>query len=117
MNGHPKMTREIRSSQRLVRKILVEIDENTGSPQLLHGSSDVSITDNGVGDYTLTITEPGNRLLGVQVTVKTADAIAQVGTASASSVQILGFDATDGTTAKEIDCYVEITISHAADAT
>jgi len=113
--GTSRTVRALKSSQRLTRLILVEIDENTGSPQLLTGAQDVSITDNGTGDYTLTITDPGTRLVNVQITPATADVIAQVGTRSASSVQCLFFDATDGTTAKESDAFVMIAVSDAAD--
>lgn len=114
--GH--MTRSVKSPQRMVEVLCAEIDENSGSPQLVTGGQDFTITDNGTGDYTLTFAKSSPQaVLAVHVTPKAAagDLIATVGTVSTSAVQVLGWDGTDGTTAKEMDCYVTVVVRHAAD--
>lgn len=118
MWGIGKQLRSIKSSQRLVEVLCAEIDENGGTPQFVTGGEDFSLTDNGAGDYTLTLLRGiPERILAVHVTPKAAagDVIASVGTVSATAAQILLWDGTDGTTAKDADCYVTIIVSHAAD--
>ncbi|MBR9701038.1 hypothetical protein GOV11_04190 [Candidatus Woesearchaeota archaeon] len=110
--------RSAKSSQRLVEVMAAEIDENSGTPIFVSGGQDFTITDTGVGDYLLTFSRvPPSRIMSVQVTPKAAagDVIASVGAVSATSVQILLWDGTDGTTAKDADCYVSMVVSHAAD--
>ena len=48
----------IRSAQRRERRIPVGIDADASSPALLDTTSAVTLTRNGAGDYTLTITDP-----------------------------------------------------------
>ena len=74
-----------------------------------------SLVDNNTGDYTLTFDVPFAATPVVQLTSATADSIALIGTLTASSVQIRGFDATDGTTAKDIVVHVSIIGSEVAD--
>lgn len=67
-------------------------------------TTDASLTDTGVGDYLLTFSTPFvDALSSVVGSSHTADSVLNIGTVTASTIQILGFDATDGTTAKDID--------------
>jgi hypothetical protein len=95
-----------------------EIDGNTGTPVFVTGGEDFSITDNGVGDYTLTLLRNiPQRVLSVTVTPKSAtgDVIATIGAVTTSTFQILLWDGTDGTTAKDADCYVNVIVSDSSD--
>lgn len=101
------MRRSIESSQRKVR--VVSLSANAAGTELSGlDKLQASLTDTGTGDKLITLDEAFAEAPQVQVSVKTADSIAQVGTVTASTVQILTFDATDGTTAK--DAIVDILI-------
>lgn len=99
--------RPILGRQRLPHIIGARVD-GTGTASMLEGGQEITLTDNGTGDYTLTFGTAFARVPVVVASPLTADAIIQIGTISASAVQILGFDATDGTTAKDIDFHVMI---------
>ena len=66
-----------------------------------------SLTDSGTGDYLLTFDRAFDSLVAVVATPLTAAVNTQVGTITHTdgtigpSIQILGFDDTDGTTAKD----------------
>ena len=66
-----------------------------------------TLTDSGTGDYLLTFDRAFDSLVSVVATPLTADVNVQVGTITHTdgtvgpSIQILGFDDTDGTTAKD----------------
>ena len=114
-----RSVREIQASgvlnrQRLVHMIAGRV-QGTGTAAMLEGGNELTLTDNGTGDYTLAISPAYARVPTVLCQSLTADAIAQVGTISASSIQVLGFDATDGTTAKDIDFHILIVGSDAED--
>lgn len=102
------MRRSIESSQRRLRQVNV-IASADGSTLSGLDALQCTLTDTGTGDKLITLNEGfASDDLVVQVSVATADAVAQIGTITASSVQILTFDATDGTTAK--DAIVHVTI-------
>lgn len=110
-------TREVRNMQRGPRVIAVEID-GTGTAGLDIGSArEVTLTDSGTGDYLLTFTTPFARAPVVVATPQGAsgDVIATIGTKTASAVQILCWDGTDGTTAKDAEVEVMILGFDAAD--
>lgn len=112
-----QVSSDVTSRQRAVRMIHASVD-GTGTAALNFGSQEVSLTDNGTGDYTLTISEPfASTRMCVVATSRTADVVIQHDptSLSASRVDIKCFDSTDGTTAKDADFDVIIVGSDAAD--
>ena len=107
------MERSIKSKQRSVVEFNV-IANAAGTALSGLDQNQVSLTDTGTGDKLLTLPEALQDAV-VQVSVATADAVAQVGTITSTSVQILTFDATDGTTAKDAIVHVRIIGSKIAD--
>jgi len=107
------MERSIKSKQRQVVEFNV-IANAAGTALSGLDQNQVTMTDTGTGDKLITLPEPLNDAV-VQVSVATADAIAQVGTITSTSVQVLSFDATDGTTAKDAIVHIRIIGSKVAD--
>lgn len=110
------MKREIMSYQRLERRIPFKVT-GTGTAAINVGGEHLTLVDNGTGDYTLTLVEGASRAVICLANTMTADSIVQIGTCNATSAQILGFDATDGTTAKDIVVCGEIIAWDSADET
>lgn len=108
------MLREIKGSQRLARMLAIKVDGVT--PAILIGKQDVSLTDNGTGDYTLTLAKPLARAPVVVATSQTADAVCEVAAASATAVQILVKDPST-LAAKDAIIHVMILGSDAVDET
>lgn len=108
--------RSVQSRQRLVHMIAGRVD-GTGTAEILEGGNEMSLTDNGTGDYTLTFGQAFQRVPTVVVTPigASGDVVATLGTLSASAVQILCWDGTDGTTAKDADFHVMIVGSDGPD--
>lgn len=50
------MLREVKTSQRLPRMLAIKVDGV--APAILVGKFDATLTDNGIGDYTLTLAKP-----------------------------------------------------------
>lgn len=107
--------RSIQSRQRLTHMIASRVD-GTGTAALLSGSNELTLTDNGTGDYTLTYAVPFKQVPVVVALSKTADSILILAASAVGSCQITAFDATDGTTAKDVDFDILILGSDAADA-
>lgn len=103
------MKRSIQSNQRKVVQLHV-IANAAGTALTGLDAAQVSLTDTGTGDKLITLDERLNDIV-VSVSVGTADAIAQIGTINEANktIQILTFDATDGTTAKDAIVHVQIT--------
>jgi len=104
--------RGVQNRQRLVHEIHALLD-GTGTAALTHGGQELTLTDNGTGDYTLTLRVPARRILAVHATPLTADCAVQVGTVAVGSVQLLATDL--AAAAKDADMYVTIVVSDAAD--
>lgn len=92
------MLREIKGTQRLPRMLAISVD-GTGTASIVEGSTDVSLTDNGTGDYTLTFAKALARTPVVVASPLTADRFAQIHTVSASAVTIKTFKVSDQTAA------------------
>lgn len=109
-------SRELRARQRLMHVIAGRVD-GTGTASVLEGSNELTLTDNGTGDYTLTFGTAYERIPTVLVTPigASGDIVATLGTLSTSAAQILLWDGTDGTTAKDGDFHVMIIGSNAED--
>lgn len=100
------MLRNLKSTQRRPRMIAVQLAWSGGVPSVVSGlgSTDVTVTDNGTGDVTLTFVQPFKR-----APIVTASPVAAAGDAivclqaqpSATAVRLVVFDGTDGTTAKD----------------
>ena len=110
-----RFQRSVKAGQARVHVIPARVD-GTGTAAILSGGQELTLVDNGVGDYTLTFA-PGAfaAVPTILVTPVTDETICRIGTLSASSVQILCDDATDGTTAKDADFHVMIVGSDSAD--
>lgn len=91
--------------QRLSRLIAGRVD-GTGTASIVEGGNEMSLTDNGVGDYTLTFTVPFQRVPVVNAMAIGAAAMCTIGTISASAVQILVWDAAG--VAADADFHVQI---------
>ena len=97
----------VESHQNQVRDIEVKID-GTGTAAVLFGANHVTLTDNGTGDYTLTLVKPGQQTLFVSVTPLTKVYV-QLASVSATAVQILTFS--DAGSATDADFYALIRVS------
>lgn len=107
--------RTVKSPQRLIRAMSAKVD-GTGTVALSGTcANDMSLTDNGTGDYTLTFDVAYERVPEVLVTPVTADVVARIGTVAAGSVQILLAKASDQA-AVDGDFHVLIIGSDALDA-
>lgn len=107
------MKRSIKSNQRQVVEYNV-IANAAGTALTGLDALEVTMTDTGTGDKLITLPE-GLNDLSVQLTSGTADAIVQVGTTTSTTVQVLSYDATDGTTAKDAIVHICIKGSLTAD--
>ena len=96
------LLRKMEAPQRRQIAIAYQIDETAGTPALAIGSQDGALTDNGVGDYTITFDTPFNRAPIVMATCKESGRIVNTGTVSTTAAQILVFQA-DGSTAEDAD--------------
>jgi hypothetical protein len=110
------MLREIKSTQRLVRQLLFRV-QGTGTAAILEGVRDASLVDNGTGDWTLTFTKAFLRtpVISVDPIAAAGDIIVCIKAVSTTSVQINGFDGTDGTTAKDCDFHLMVSGFDTAD--
>ena len=110
------LQRPLKIEQRSCIMKVFEILDTAGTPSLAVGATDGTIADNGVGDYTITFSEPFERVMGAQITPKESGRIANVAALSTTAVQVELFQA-DGTTAEDASCYVWVMGSLAADET
>jgi len=109
------MKRSIKSPQRLVRMLSAQL---TGTGTAALGgtcANQLSLVDNGTGDYSITFDSAFEQIPEVVVTPQTADTIVQIDNKAKTGVDILCFDATDGTTAKDAVVDVMILGSDALD--
>ena len=112
------MLRSTKSPQREVRFIDARVD-GTGTASITTGGQHLTLTDNGTGDYTLTLVSPGERLLGAWFTPIDADVTPQIdiSDSSKSAVNVV-FKDLDGTpSATDCDFFALIAVSDAADET
>jgi len=107
--------KELRGTQRKARILALRVD-GTGTAAIDEGSIDATLVDNGTGDYTLTFAAAYQRVPVCIAQTLTADSVIQVAAVSVTSVQINAFDATDGTTAKDVDFHLLVHGWDAADA-
>jgi hypothetical protein len=104
--------RSVQARQRLVHQIHVKLT-GTGTAALNHGGNEVTLTDNGTGDYTLTLRTAAQRILAVHATPATANTAVVVGTVTTSAVQLLATDLANS--AQDAVMYVTIVVSDVAD--
>ncbi len=107
------MRREINSPQRQMRLMAIHLT-GTGTAVLSQGSTQATLTDNGVGDYTLTFLEPLGRAPMVAASSLTSSTIIQVSAASKTACTIKCF-AVDGITAKDAVLHILIMGAEVAD--
>jgi hypothetical protein len=112
----------MRSTERGVRTYFLDVDGSAvaggtdTTNGLTNGSLHFTVTENGDGDYTFTITVPGQRLLGASGMPKTANSALTVGTVTASTIQILQTDLANAAQA-DSDFYLQVYVSTAGDQT
>jgi hypothetical protein len=109
------MQRPITSTQRKERRIPFRINESGGTPVVEWGKYHLTVTDGGVGIYTLTLTEPGTQTCLCLALPAQASRLVSVGTCTISTVQILVTDLSG--TAADGDVHGEIIAYDAADQT
>jgi len=102
------MLRKVQSGLRGQRSIAARVDGVTATAVLSEGTGAVTLTDTGTGDYLLTFNERFVRVPSVVATTLTALTRAQIGTVSATSVQILTFGY-NNTTATDAVVHVFLT--------
>lgn len=92
--------------------------QGTGTAAILEPSTttDISLTDNGVGDYTLTFANPFIRIPSVTATSKTTGVLCEVANEAVGSVDILCFDVATGAAATDADFNVHIVGADSQDA-
>jgi hypothetical protein len=92
-------SRSIKSPQRQMRQLMAIVD-GTGTAAIRQGSFDMVLTDNGVGDYTLTFNEPFVRRPCVVASSATTDVYCETVDAdnSVSAVHILTKNNADAAT-------------------
>ena len=107
-------SRSVKCGQRQPYMIALRVD-GTGTASILEGSNEVTLTDNGTGDYTLTFSEPFSRVPSVVATPVTADIYCQIATVAVSSVNIKTFNVS-AQAATDADFHVMVMGFDAADA-
>jgi hypothetical protein len=118
------MLREVKSTQCKVRHLYIKVDGSAvaggtaTTNGLLNGQTDVTVTENGAGDYTFTLNTPGQRIINVQVAAITDVTTCRVKAVTAgTSVQIEQVGADQTTPEADADFYLLIVVSDAADET
>ena len=103
------MLRSIKSAQRKLRSLHFKCSAD-GTALSGLDSKKVSLTDTGTGVKTIELGSNGFASADyiVQVTVSTADSVAQISITDANTFVINTFDAGDGTTAKDAECHVSV---------
>lgn len=114
--GGRGFARGVQNKQRNAHLIAARVD-GTGTASILAGSRELTLTDNGTGDYTLTFATAFQRTPVVVASPisTTGDVILSIHSVSTTAVRILAWDGTDGTTAKDIDFHAMIMGFDAAD--
>lgn len=103
----------INSHQPNVRKISAHID-GTGTASVTTGKNQVTLTDNGTGDYTITLTYPPKQILGLQVTPITKCLIHVPTITNTTSFVVKAFDPTNLANAIDAKFFVEVLASDSA---
>ena len=80
---------DLKSVQPKERRIAFKIDETGGTPVLSFGGFQMTVTDQGVGDYLLTLNDPGASACLALVSAAQDSRVVRVGTCTVSTVQIL----------------------------
>jgi hypothetical protein len=102
------MERSIKTKQRKLRMLSFTVNA-AGTAITGPDQKQVSVADTGTGVKTVTLNDAfADTEYVVQVTVGTADAIANVEISSSSSFVVDTLDATDGTTAKDAITHITV---------
>lgn len=117
------MLRDMKCVQRGVRTIFVQVDGSDVNGGTLTtngidvGAQHVKITENGNGDYTITLNDPGTRACFAMVSTITDNSIAYVAATATSTVQIKQETSTTGVALADADFNVVIYAIDAVDET
>lgn len=100
--------KKMATEQRRVRTLLFR-KGGAGTPVLDEGGiSCGTITDTGTGDYLITFNKAFLRKPVCALASLTSAKVARLGTVAVGSVQVLGFNIADGTTAAEVDFHLTV---------
>jgi hypothetical protein len=116
-------TREIRTTERGVRTYFVHVDGSAvaggtaTTNGLTNGAQHFTITENGDGDYTLTVNNPGQRIIGASGLTLTAGSAITIGTVTATTIQVLQTTMTTAAALADADFYLQLHVSTAGDQT
>lgn len=115
------MKRSVQTRQREVTQLFVTIDGSAvnGGTLTTNGvlteDQHVKVTENGNGDYTITLNEPGARACFAQATPITALSNVEIAATTSSTVQVLQRTATTAAALADADFYVTINVFGSAD--
>lgn len=107
------MLRSMKCPQRNMRVLCFKVEGADGSPEIIEGKYDGAVTDNGVGDYTVTYTHAFTRLPICVVGAHTVG-IVKIHAISVSAVQVKIY-AVDGVTPAEGDVSLVVIGGESAD--
>ena len=112
------MLREIKGTQRLSRLLGLRVD-GTGTASILEGVNDAVLTDNGVGDWTLTWAKPFARVPEVVAMPLAVDVVLSIvpGSLTNAAVQIKARSVAASPAAADCDFHVIVLGSDAVDET
>jgi hypothetical protein len=117
------MLRDIKTYQRLARKIYVRIDGsdvNGGTlttTGVIVGSQQVKVTETGNGAYTITLNEPGSRACFAVGCGLTDNSYITISSTTASTVLVKQETVTTGVALADADFWLEITAFDSSDET
>ena len=118
---HPIQTRSVATVERGVRMHHVQLDGSAvaggtaTTNGILLGSRHLTVTENGDGDYTFTLNDPGERILGAHcIAFGATDSVCRVAAKTLSTIQIVQTDLAGAALADE-DFLMTLIISTAAD--
>jgi len=109
------MLRSVKSTQRKIRQLELIID-GTGTAALAGPAKEqATLTDNGVGDYTIAFSDSFAMVPVCIPVCLTADCIVDTMVPAAGQVQVTLVDSTDGVTAKDGDFHLLVVGSDQAE--
>lgn len=112
------LLRSVKAPQRAQTMVMFSILDTAGTPSLERGSTDGTITDLGVGNYRITLTQPfeAGTVPQVFVSAKEADCIAYVDKSTTTNALIeIQITEADGVTAEDASCDIMVVGTFAQD--
>ena len=125
MQGFPFMTRELSTHQRLTVCMFAKVDGSlvAGGTAVITGldngaAQHMTVTENGDGDYTFILNNPGQRFVGCIATGLTALSVCTADIATdGTSMRVKQTTASTGAALADADFWLGLWVSHAEDQT